>query len=87
MSTAFLITVNLSVHGQSLNGVSITQFTVGGLAVTNISPEQTVTLGGIIETSNGPYQIYIENTVLASGNANGFNVLTNFTVPFVVSGP
>ena len=46
MSTAFLMTVNLSVQGQSLNGVSITQFTVAGLAVTNSKSRTNRYLGG-----------------------------------------
>ena len=81
------MTINLSAHGQTLNSVTVTQFTVDGLAVTNISPGQTVTFGGTIVTSNGPYQIFLENTLLVSGTANGYNVLTNLTVPYLVSGP
>ena len=85
MGTTFLMTANLSVQGQ-IGSVTIIQLTTNGATNSFVNPEQTVTLAGTNTTTNGPYQIYYENTLVASGNAVNNNVVTNFTVPDMPAG-
>ncbi len=95
MSLAAAITPFAIVLGQgSQLGVSIIQVVPAAYANTttqinsvyNGSAGQLYNVKGTIYTSNGTYNVIMENTIVASGKASGFYVNTNFTVPQLPGG-
>ena len=81
MSIAFLLVSNFSVHGQSQSSVTITGVSSQGQPLSFLTVEQPVSLTGTITTYNGPYQVYFSSIIIATGNAVGYNVVSNFTIP------
>jgi hypothetical protein len=62
-----------------------------GLNILQVQPteaaaRQTVNVQGTINTSNGPYRLFLGNTLVTMGNAEGFYVNANFTVPEIPGG-
>ena len=47
---------------------------------------QEVNIQGTINTSNGLYRLFLGNTIMATGNADGFYVNATFTVPELPGG-
>jgi hypothetical protein len=62
-----------------------------GLNILQVQPTeaaagQTVNVRGTINTSNGPYRLFLGDTLVTTGNAEGFYVNANFTVPELPGG-
>lgn len=62
-------------------------------AITSVNPtsgtagaQLAVDVQGTIETSNGPYVVYLNDQNVTQGNATGFNVNANFTVFSISAG-
>jgi hypothetical protein len=81
MSVSFLFTPLSVVTGQL--GVNILQ----------VNPEeegivgQTVNLQGTIDTTNGRYQIWFDDTLVLTNSSDGYYVNANFTIPQLPQGP
>ncbi len=74
----------LSVSAQTINlGVGILQITPSDATA---AAGTSVNVIGTIETRNGAYQIVFNSAVVASGQADGYYVDKNFTVPSLGSG-
>jgi hypothetical protein len=73
-----ILAVPLAAVAQSSLGVNILQLTPSGGTG---SKGQSINLIGTIYTSNGSYQLFIGKTMVAQGNAEGYYVDANFTVP------
>ena len=86
MSTAFLFTASFSVQGQSLEGVAISQISSQGTVIAYGYSEQPLTLTGTITTYNGGYQVYFNDSLIATGTAQGYSVMSNFTLPDIPAG-
>jgi hypothetical protein len=86
MSTAFLFTANFSAEGQSLEGVAISQISSQGTVIAYGYSEQPLTLTGTITTYNGGYQVYFNDSLIATGVAQGYSVVSNFTLPDIPAG-
>ncbi len=80
LSTAFLFTATFC-QGQPLEGVAIAQITSQGNIIAYGNAEQPVTLTGTITTYNGGYNVYFNGTLMATGFAQGYSVVANFTLP------
>ena len=58
-----------------------------GVNIYQVNPDQegivgqTVNVQGTIDTSNGPYQVWFGETLVASNRSEGYYVNANFTVP------
>ena len=87
MATAFLFISNSQVMAQS-PGLFISQVTQQGSsnAVASVQVGEALTLYGFLDTNNGPYKVFLENTLVASGTAHGYAVTANFTVPEMPAG-
>jgi hypothetical protein len=63
-----------------------------GVNILQVSPEeegivgQTVNLQGTIDTSNGRYQIWFDDTLVLSNSSDGYYVNANFTIPQLPQG-
>jgi Carboxypeptidase regulatory-like domain len=80
---AIAILVPFEVNAQNTNlGITILQVTPSGTAPIGTS----VNVQGTIYTANGSYQILLGTNVVRSGDADGFYVNDNFTVPELQSG-
>jgi hypothetical protein len=80
MTTAFLVTSSLSVQGQT-TGVAISQITQQGQVVAYATVDTPTSLYGTLATYNGQYQLYLGDTLVVSGTAQGYSVVANFTFP------
>ena len=78
MSLAVAIMPIAIVSGQSQFGVSILQVTPTSLTGTVGTP---VNVQGTIDTKYGSYQVIFGTSVVATGNAEGYYVNANFSVP------
>ncbi|MGD0995874.1 MAG: carboxypeptidase-like regulatory domain-containing protein [Candidatus Bathyarchaeia archaeon] len=95
MSLAVALTPIAIVFGQSL-GVGIIQVApiapagsstiVTGQSQYNGTVGQAFNLKGTIYTTNGSYQVILDQNVIASGISDGYYVNANFTVPAFPSG-
>ncbi len=90
---AFTFTPITVVLGQNQNlGVSILQvspanaISTSGQSTYNGTVGQIFNLQGTLYTSNGSYQVFLSNTVIAQGVSEGLYVNVNFTVPSVPGG-
>jgi hypothetical protein len=84
MSTALLFTMGFSVQGQT--EVIITSVTSNGAGAPYVFVDQAITIAGAITTLNGAYTIDFAGARLASGNAQGYTVIVNVTIPVLVGG-
>jgi hypothetical protein len=84
MSTALLFTMGFSVQGQT--DVIITSVTSNGAGAPYVFVDQAITIVGAITTLNGAYTIDFAGARLASGNAQGYTVIVNVTIPVLVGG-
>ncbi|NLF87339.1 carboxypeptidase regulatory-like domain-containing protein [Candidatus Bathyarchaeota archaeon] len=73
-----ILTLPLATLGQNSMGINILQLTPSDAVG---SKGENVNLIGTIYTSNGSYQVFIGKTMVAQGNAQGYYVEANFTVP------
>lgn len=73
-----ILAVPLAAVAQNSLGINILQLTPSGGTG---SKGQSINLKGTIYTSNGSYQLFVGKTQVAQGNAEGYYVDTNFTVP------
>jgi hypothetical protein len=79
---------SFQVSGQSLYGLTIFYVTAQGgyESLENVTVGQQVALIGSMVTSNGTYNIYYADQLVDSGQASGYYVSANFTVPPIVAG-
>jgi hypothetical protein len=84
MSTALLFSMGFSAQGQT--DVIITGVTSNGASAPYVFVDQAITITGAIATLNGAYTIDFAGTRLASGNAQGYTVKVNATIPVLLSG-
>ncbi|MEM4243813.1 MAG: carboxypeptidase-like regulatory domain-containing protein [Candidatus Bathyarchaeia archaeon] len=78
--TGFLSLPLSSVQGQG--GVNIYLVTPQGQGAV----AQNVNLQGTIDTSDGKYEVWFGNKLVASDNSKGYNVNVNFTIPELPGG-
>jgi hypothetical protein len=89
IGTALLFTSTSTVtFGQSPYGVYIFQVSQQGnyVSIQNGTVGQSVTLSGSVNTAEGSYRVYFNNVLVNSGNAEGYYVSANFTLPEVTGG-
>jgi hypothetical protein len=84
MSTALLISMGFSAQGQT--DVIISSVTSNGASAPYVFVDQAITIAGAITTLNGAYTIDFAGTRLASGNAQGYTIKVNATIPVLLSG-
>jgi hypothetical protein len=84
MSTALLFSMGFSAQGQT--DVIITGVTSNGASAPYVFVDQAITITGAITTLNGAYTIDFAGTRLASGNAQGYTIKVNATIPVLLSG-
>lgn len=84
MSTALLFSIGFSAKGQT--DIIITTVTSNGASAPYVFVDQAITITGAITTLNGAYTIDFAGTRLASGNAQGYTVKVNATIPVLLSG-
>ena len=93
MAVAFaLIPAQVAFGQNSQLGIQILQIIPAGSTISNGTSTLTGPVGmalnieGTIYTSNGNYQVLFNGQNVASGQADGYLVDTNFTVPAVATG-
>jgi hypothetical protein len=88
MGTALIITSGLQVNAQSPYGLYIAEVTQqGGTdSVSYAYVGDALTLYGYLNTQSGAYQVFLQDTLVASGNAEDYVVTVNFTVPLIPQG-
>jgi hypothetical protein len=79
------VSLPIEVYAQNTNlGVNLLQIT----PTTASGPVgSSINVIGTLYTSNGSYQLYVGNALVARGTSQGYYVETNFTVPQLLSGP